>query len=683
MLFGVVALYCPVQLLSGKQMLYGSDYLDLHVNRIRYARDALFSAHPHLPAWYTRELLGTPFWSNVQNFPFLPTHLPLLLMNPLLAYAVGVNLAAILAALFTYLYCRRIGLAKLPAAVTGWTFAASGFFASRVMVGHLPLLEAYPALPLLLWLIEKIIRDPPPNCRVDLRLLALSFAGACIAVAGHPQLPAYAIGTAFLYLLYRARNRQGFKALGAILLGIGSAGFVLWPMFRLICRSTRLLPLDAPDNNIPFPEQRLVTFFFPWKDGFPSLFDHSLPFTGYPNRSYFWDTVCYIGWLPLLSLVFLVLRPWPQHKPPTRTWLFFALLGGFALFTALPSALCLASWIPGTILRSPSRQIYLTTFALALTLGVAIDVLFRSTVVGKRAWVWALAIFALIIHVVDLSRHDLHFVQPTPVADFGLRSNTEPVRRQIGDGRVAIDRSVVSPLNRDIDDVGFFDSIMLAKPYRALLDLTGATPSLNVQAVNGSELNARALAATGTKIVTTFTRRSDLPEIGSNDTLHVYAVPSPAPRVTFIPLTQASYLSEEEIHKRLRDSQVNLQQIIMLPPSAAPRELRRMDHQSLEGFVTYERPSSDVINVKVRSNQAGFLRVLESYDPGWSATVDGVPARVLPADDFALAVRLDPGDHNVCLRYATPGVTAGAAISVLSLLLLPLVVYSRRPRLSD
>jgi len=292
MLLAVAALYRPWLILGGTQTLFGFDYLQLHAYRLRYAGEALFGPHASLPAWYSRELLGAPFWSNMQSFPFIPTRLLLLLVDPQRAYALGVNLAAGLAALFTYLYCRRIGLAPLPAASSGWTFAASGFFASRTMAGHLPLLEAYPALPLLLWLIEITLHEPSSSCRFNLRLLALSIACSCIVMAGHPQLPAYALVTAVLYLFYRARNSRVLKPLGAIILGIGSAGFVLWPMFQLVRRSTRLLPLDAPQNDISFPYGRLATYLFPWKDGFPDPFGTSVPFTGYPTHAYFWDTVC-------------------------------------------------------------------------------------------------------------------------------------------------------------------------------------------------------------------------------------------------------------------------------------------------------------------------------------------------------------------------------------------------------
>ena len=674
MLVAVAALYRPWLVMGGSQTLFGFDYLQLHTHRIRYAGEALFGPHPYLPAWYSRELLGAPFWSNMQSFPFIPTRLLLLFVDPLRAYALGVNLAAGLAALFMYLYCRRIGLAPLPAASSGWTFAASGFFASRTMAGHLPLLEAYPALPLLLWLIETTLHEPSSSRRFNLRLLALSIACGCIIMAGHPQLPTYALATAVLYLLYRARNARALKPLGAIILGVGSAGFVLWPMFQLVCRSTRLLPLDAPQNDISFPYGRLATYLFPWKDGFPDPFGTTLMFTHYPNTAYFWDTVCYVGWLPLLALIFLTLR----GKWRDRPWPFFIVLGSLALILALPVTQPIRSLIPGTILRSPSRQIYLTTFALALALGGALDSWLRSPPPRAHTLTLGVAVLTLAAHVLDLGRHDLHFIRVLPAASFGSHTVNDTWRTQIGDGRIAMDSAIASPLNREVDDIGFFDSVMLARPYRALLDLTDKPPTLNIQKLDGSQLSARALAATATKVVVTSVERDDLRRIGGSDPVHVYGVPSWVPRASFLPFSQARFLNEREIHERLRNPRIDLTGSIMLPPNTDKPAPPPPVVPDFTGTVTYERPSSDVIVVKVRTNQAGFLRVLESFDPGWSANVDGVLAPVLPADDFALAIRLDPGIHEVHLQYDTPGARTGAAISLVSLLLLvPLVICHR------
>jgi hypothetical protein len=74
----VLAVYFPMRTAPGDNTLQGGDYLQLHLFRIRFAQEALFGPHRHLPGWYPRELLGTPFWSDMQNFPLLPTRLVLL-----------------------------------------------------------------------------------------------------------------------------------------------------------------------------------------------------------------------------------------------------------------------------------------------------------------------------------------------------------------------------------------------------------------------------------------------------------------------------------------------------------------------------------------------------------------------------------------------------------------------------
>ena len=113
-----------------------------------------------------------------------------------------------------------------------------------------------------------------------------------------------------------------------------------------------------------------------------------------------------------------------------------------------------------------------------------------------------------------------------------------------------------------------------------------------------------------------------------------------------------------------------------LPVSAADSSPR--DEAPSE--VEYERPDSDRIRLRLEAPGSGFVRVLESWDPGWSATLDGEPVPVLLADTFALAVAVGPGAHQIELRYATPGVRAGAAGSSLSVVLLAWLLWSCRAR---
>jgi hypothetical protein len=72
---------------------------------------------------------------------------------------------------------------------------------------------------------------------------------------------------------------------------------------------------------------------------------------------------------------------------------------------------------------------------------------------------------------------------------------------------------------------------------------------------------------------------------------------------------------------------------------------------------------------------------IEQHDTGWRAEIDGAPAPLLRANLLMRAVRLPAGDHLVALSYAPPGLAAGVAVSVGSLLLLvALAGWPRRPQ---
>src|SRR4051812_17797428 len=71
---GVIAVYVPARELPEHNVQRAGDYHVVHSRRIAYARENLL-AHKAVPGWYSRESLGTPFWSNIQNFPFIPTRL--------------------------------------------------------------------------------------------------------------------------------------------------------------------------------------------------------------------------------------------------------------------------------------------------------------------------------------------------------------------------------------------------------------------------------------------------------------------------------------------------------------------------------------------------------------------------------------------------------------------------------
>jgi hypothetical protein len=670
---------------------FAADYDQLHRHRMHYAREALLGPRGELPAWYPRELLGSPFWSNPQNFPFLPTRLLVLVTfdpHGPHAYPFAVGLAAWLAAVFTFLYARRLDLGVVGSAAAGWTFACCGFFAARVAVGHLPLLEAFCALPLLLWVVESasLALGRSDGRRAAWWTIAAGLGAGCLLLAGHPQLPLYALVAASLYALLRTGLRRGALVVGGLLLGAAGASFVLLPMAMLVARSTRVLPLAPAANDIAMPYRRLAGFFSPWLDGAapPLARARDDPFRGFPSTAYFWDTFGYAGWAPWIAvaalIVLLVVSKGRRPPRPGRVGLFLAGLGAAGVLLSLPLAQpATERLLPGTFLRSPARLIYLTEFALAMGLGAGIDALLRGGFGHRARWLVPLALLA---HGIDLARVDREFIVEYSARSFGLplgdlsRAVDQTIGRPVG-GRVGIDYTLPIAINRRHDDVGFFDSILLARPYRALLDLGGAPPDLNVQAISAVDLPLRALQATGVTHVVTLSDRGDLILQTRIGAVNVYRVPLPAERVTFFPAPLVRYASADHIHRLRRDPATDVSLLLSLPEqyrpaSEASAPILAAPVLGTSAHVEYRRPDSDHIEATVRTTGTpGILRFLESWDPGWSATLNGAPVPVMPAWDAFLSVAIpEHGRHEVRLVYRTPGAVAGRWVSVAAVVLL-------------
>lgn len=85
------------------------------------------------------------------------------------------------------------------------------------------------------------------------------------------------------------------------------------------------------------------------------------------------------------------------------------------------------------------------------------------------------------------------------------------------------------------------------------------------------------------------------------------------------------------------------------------------------------------------AKENSYAVVTLPYSRGWSAWVDGQQADVLKADVGFMAVELaEAGEHEVTLRYQTPGLAMGLAISAVALVVfIVYLVWSRKRRTSD
>ncbi|MCA8924295.1 MAG: hypothetical protein KDD82_20970 [Planctomycetes bacterium] len=667
MIAGVLGVYARPALFDGSSSLEGLDYPQLHQGRIEYAQAAL--AEGRLPEWYPREFLGAPFRANLQSFPWIPTRFVLYLVSGPTAFALGAILSAVLAAWFTWLYC--LGrMSPWAAAVAGWTFACSGYFAARVFVGHLPLLEAYPALPLLAWLVERSAARPTRPA-----LCALALATAAVCLAGHPQLPSYAVGVALIVALRRDHRRA---TLGAIGCGVGLSLFGWIPCLALIQRSSRVaMERAAQFNDIPLPWGRVLAFVSPWRDGQPTRLDPGSAFRGYPHDGFFWDTTCYVGLLPLVAAVVLGVGAWRRRTQPDAKlpgWLAeLALLGALALVLALPWVQVVRDAIPVTIFRSPARQLYVTLFALACAAGFGVQ--------RAHAWLpsrWSfLVLVAVALHGLDLGAHARHFVRVVP------REARLPSHLRVSPQRVACD-NFVGAFIRENDRVGGFDSLILSKTWLALRDLCDLW-ELPEQYVFTGRADLQVLEALGVRFLTTLGPRPEaelqLMQRGGGGDVHLYHVAAPPQsKVRLYPWATVSLCPDEDALRAAREQGFGPRLTLLESPElrSPPTTEPAADGAPGPLEVPYRRPTSESFVIEVDAGEGGVLRVMESYDQGWSVSLDGAPAPLLAGDDFTLAVELPPGPHTVVFAYSTPGKWLGNAGSLLALAL-GLLALSRLP----
>lgn len=96
----------------------------------------------------------------------------------------------------------------------------------------------------------------------------------------------------------------------------------------------------------------------------------------------------------------------------------------------------------------------------------------------------------------------------------------------------------------------------------------------------------------------------------------------------------------------------------------------------------------DVLSdVKVSPNKiSGNIKVLEEklmhisvpYSTGWSAYIDGKKTDIIKADTMYMGINIPKGSHLIELRYKTPGIKAGAVISIMGICIFIVMINKHR-----
>ena len=145
-------------------------------------------------------------------------------------------------------------------------------------------------------------------------------------------------------------------------------------------------------------------------------------------------------------------------------------------------------------------------------------------------------------------------------------------------------------------------------------------------------------------------------------TIALEPLPQPLPRVSIV---SGKLASSDDGSDLLRFSIV------------ADASLARAAGENAKAELIDDQP--ELLRIRV-SGGGGLLRILDSYADGWTATVDGAPAAIGQADVLWRALPMPPGDHEVVLRFRTPGLVAGAWVSLVALLVLAAILRQQSSR---
>lgn len=336
-------------------------------------------------AWWTPDVNGgQPLLGNGQVGLLDPFNLVGLLFPLAASYVVGALLRLWIAATFTYLYGRTIGLSRVAAWLAMLAFALSGPVVC--WLGATPS-HVLVWLPALLWTGERWMTS-----RHIKWALAVVIILALMLVSSQPEI-AFQVGVAWAsYLLVRAAWVQG-----GLLAGVRAYAprWVVIALLGLALAAVEVLPfLDAARQSVVLTHRinAQPTSFLAWLQGalltwqqWPTLITALLPnFLGREQDESYWYPVgnsiennAYAGVLPLVLALLALWAAWRGHAHAQRRWLWlWGALGTGSLALALEAPLFAAlNDLPPFSLVAPGRWRGVYVFAVAILAGFGLDLL--------------------------------------------------------------------------------------------------------------------------------------------------------------------------------------------------------------------------------------------------------------------------------------------------------------------
>ncbi|HUG90103.1 MAG TPA: 6-pyruvoyl-tetrahydropterin synthase-related protein, partial [Planctomycetaceae bacterium] len=607
-----------------------------------------------------------------------------------------------------YRLARALDVSRPAASFAALVVTWSGFSVAHLMQGHVTLILGYALVPWFLLALVKLTRDPSPRTAA-----AMACVVALLALAGHPQVPYYAILFGSLW------------AAGALAVGAAAAHrvrFIVWSgvaaALAILLASVQLVPAwELVRDGAAYAERGTVAhaaMFAPEPLDLQRFLVPNFrgnPLVGLPEfqpPDYHHEKVGYLGLaVPLLMLYGLTRARARRWEYGSAVLCLFAIV--IALGNSTPVFAVLGRIVPGLLLfRCPARTYSVLSILAALVAARGLDALIerrpragRNRLVGVGLAAWLIVNAAAWLLIADVARfgwtdygafYDRH-VRPEWIAAAVLLVASTcgllAVRRFAAQRRPWVFVVLLALVVADLS-WGSVRNFRLAHETRPTIpgDLLALDPPIRfVHVPHPDRLTLIDLRYSHMVAPAVGDRRA---MIGTNEggvfpasveRLH-RAVARRGDAALAIAACQYRCVGPEHTWQPVPGA---LARIRFLPESQrrfaeTPIEEVQLEDDLSEPIPIHVRQDdSSKLVVELAAPSAGLLVVADTFYPGWQCLVDGTAREIVPVHGVFRGVELDRGKQRVEFRFRPASFRWGLVATTAGLLLTLGLIPIRRP----
>lgn len=624
-----------------------------------------------LPFWDPHQFSGSPYWSNGSGAPLFPLHLLFAVLPLQLGLVLLPWLRLVIGGCGAWLLARELGVGRPSALLAALIFPLSGMITSFLLF---PMGNCHALVPWVFLAVERLADGRGS-------WIGLALAGGLQLLGGHPETPVFTALLAGVYLLARGvegrekRENSRTAVWVQFLAGWTVAGAIaaihILPLYRTLTGSGKWL---ASTPGPPVPLGTIATVLL--RSVLPEAFGNPAAGTWWGPFNYV-ATAIYAGALTLpFAAAGLAAARGDRRWRAVAVMTLFALVAAYQLFGMRTVLYALP------VIKRGLHHYMKFGFELGLALLAAAGC--ERWLAGKGRGILAGSALVLALLGVTAWRFGGEW------RERGLLELEIAWIAGIGGLALLLALSLRWPVTRRwtawcvlpgllvVDLVAAHGRTNPGLPAAKLYPVTGAVRFLQGRPERVAGLGT-ALFPDAAMVYRLYDVRGDSPvklerydrvyaRMGAGDPVYFRPIEdwrSPWLDLLSVRWVMAGPAQEAPPGAGWALAYAGPDARIYERPS--PRPLVRLEEGAQGGTTRVAGRAPGFWAVDLNASRSGTLAVAETWDAGWSATLNGRPVAVKPYLGILLGVAVAPGSGHVELRYRPDGFAAGAVLSLLGL----------------